>query len=315
VGDVCRAIPYVRNFRERFDAAVTDAGFLLCDEFAKPARAKSGRNAANDGPGFAFFLDMESREYSARLLYVGPVQVRLDSVVIVTGTGFPPGVMDDVQVARRFVHVGLTERTPAKWENTCGFSDVGNARRFLPEVCDAIVSDVIDRFFILPEPGRVSFEESARALGFDSVEDTMNRAAREAEGPDGIDPYSPRARIRQLFELVCSGVGSDDPPARYAAKGRRCFGLMDESDIAACWRELADDVNEPGGRHRSERIDELDLVQALGFGRQRDGVAVRVEIRGDGRRVAVRFIGANNKGIRIVNEEMQAFYGRDTPNE
>lgn len=315
VGDVCRAIPYTASFRERFDTAVSEAGFLLCDEFAKPARAKSGKRRVDEGPGFAFFLDMEDRAYSARLIYIGPVQLRLDSVVIVTGTGFPPAILEDLQIARRFIHIHLTQRTPGPWEETCGFSDVANTRRYLPDICDAIVSDIIDRYFVLPDPGRASFERAAMSLGFRSLEATINAGIRDVESLDGVDPFSALGLVRRFFELLCSAADCGEPPARLAAKGRRKFGVFDETEIARTWRELADDVADPAGRHRSERIDELDLCAALGLGPQLPELPIRLEVKGDHQTICARFIaGPLGRAPRLVNEEISEFYQSHQPN-
>ena len=284
LGDEARTIAEGARFREALDRGIVDAaGFLLCDEFGKPARGK--RAPQRDNP-FAPFLAMESRHHQARLLYIGPVAAHNFSAVVITGTQPPPGMVRDLQLARRFVHVELMRATPEPWERSCGFADVANTRAHLPDVCDAILSDVVDRWFTAADASGFRFEDVAAKLGWPTLQESQAERHR-VELPDGsdfLDPFGTPGQLLRLFELVCSGEGCHPPPARFRAEGRRRFGFFDDSEVAQLWRELADGVDDTQARLSSERVAETDLAALLGVDEP-----VRLEVKGDYRTVCLRF--------------------------
>lgn len=291
VGDPAKSIPYGKQFREQFDAAVPRHGFLLCDEFAKPS--EDGRE---EGPSFNFFLDMESRDYSGRLIYIGCVPMTLNSSIVVTGTGFPPSIRENVQYGRRFIHVALSSRVPQVWEKSCGFGDVGMTREALPEVCDAILSEIIDEFFPGPSPTFSTFEEAANSLGFSSVEESLS----DGSSDDEMDPFTNKGRVYRLFKILGEGSQGEEPPDRLSAKGRRAFRIGDDEEIAALWRELCDDPWTSKGRARAEKVEELDLRKVLGLG---DGPPVALEVKTEGQLICLRFT-SGSRTRPAVNQEI-----------
>lgn len=297
VGDTCEIVPDdPRTFRETFDnAAANSAGWILCDELAKPQpkRLVSRRSSSP----FAIFLPLEQRNYTARLLYIGPIRTLMQSVVVVTGTQLPDGMSEDRQLARRFVHVRLPGKVPVQWDAACGFGDAARVREHLADACDAIWSGVVDDFFVDPLP---TFEDAARQLGFGLLQDTQ-----DDEAADGEDGLSVVGRVRELFDLLCSGEGSAPPPARAEAAGRRRYDFGGEQRAAQLWRELCDDAADSELRYRSERVSELDLRQVLGVTRW-PGEAVWLEIRGEGRAVYLRFGVGPHKHPHAVNAELLA---------
>lgn len=240
---------------------------------------------------------MESRDYSARLLYIGCVPLQLNSAVIVTGTGFPPSVQDNAQLGRRFIHVHLPSRTPEYWESSCGFGDVGMTRENLPEVCDSILSEVIDEFFGGPSPRFSTFEEAAKALGFNLIEESMNEGNDSEEGPD---PFSNKGRILRLFSILCEGLQGEEPPERLGARGRRAFRIGDDCEMASLWRELCDDPSTSRGKSRSEKTEELDLRRVLNLS---PGDPVKLEVKTEGPLICLRFV-SGSKTRPKVNQEI-----------
>jgi hypothetical protein len=296
MGDRAMVVPHDRKtFREAFDRAVAGSpGFVVCDEFAKPNPGK--RRRPEEGSPFAIFLPLESRDYTARLLYIGPVATRFLSAVVLTGTQLPEGMDVDRQLARRFIRVALHESTPEKWEESCGFHDVAFVRDHLPEACDAVVSDIVDRFFVGDErPG--SFDAAAEVLGFRLLADELEE--RDESG----DLYSSVGRVRRLFELVTTGEGVTDPPARYKARGRVTFPLFGETEVALVWRELCDGMDDTSTRLRSERLSELDLRRVLGV-TTHPGHPVWCEIKGDYQTVCIRFGVGPTRFPLAVNGEL-----------
>jgi energy-coupling factor transporter ATP-binding protein EcfA2 len=271
LGDEARVVPDTRTFREHLDRALSDSvGWAVCDEFAKPRR----NGGSTRDP--RMFLTMETRQWEARLLYIGSQSVTVRSAVVITGVQLPRG-FDDLQLARRFVHVQLPEEV-ARWERTCGFGDVLRTRRHLPEVCDAVLSHVVDEWFALGDPDAVTFEMACESLGWGSVADTI--------GAD--DAFSPAAQVQALYALWREGEGFTPPPKRWQAAGRARFGFFDASPAADLWRELCDSPEGPG-RRTSERVAALDLRKVLDVPRSLPG-RVWLESRGDKASVCLRFM-------------------------
>lgn len=323
LGDVCANVPWSnpRTFREIFDDAVVNtAGFVLCDEFAK---AGSGKNSIQGNP-YSMFLGMESRVHKARLLYIGPVTMRNMSAVIVTGVQVSPILLKDKQLQRRFIHVPLHATTPERWERTCGFSDVANLRSALPDECNAILSDIVDRFFTHADSSAFDLEVAAENLGFtllcDSpmfesppIAETDTPEDRLPESPSSFsvnaapaDPFSSVANIQRLYELSCTGEGCSVPPRRFAARGRVRFGVFDETEIAKVYRELWDGSEDADSRLSSERIAEVDMREILGVTRN-PGVPVWCEIKGDWNSVCIRFgMGTGRQRPIAIGAELMA---------
>lgn len=271
LGDEARVVPDTQTFREHLDRALTDSvGWAVCDEFAKPRR----NGGATRDP--RMFLTMETRQWEARLLYIGSQSVTVRSAVVITGVQLPRG-FDDLQLARRFVHAILPAEV-GRWERTCGFGDVLRTRAHLPEVCDAVLSHVVDEWFALGDPDAVTFEMAAERLGWGTVADTI--------GAD--DAFSPAAQVRALFALWREGAGLAPPPKRWQAEGRGRFGFFDGSPIADLWRELCDGT-EGVERRSSEAVAALDLRKVLGVPESLPG-RIWLEAKGDKASVCLRFM-------------------------
>lgn len=280
-----------RTFREAFDNATANGiGYLLCDELGKPLpRRLAARRTSNP---FAIFLPLESREYTARLMYIGPVRTRMQSAVVITGTQVPDGMEQDRQLARRFVCVRLHETVPS-WDASCGFGDATLIRAHLADACDAIWSEVVDDFFSHAPAG--TFEHAAARLGFSTLAEEFDA--------DGADSFSAIARVRELFDAVCAGEASSELPSRWKAKGRRKWGFFDEAPAPQLWRELCDGFEDGVARFRSERVSELDLRAVLGVTGW-PGERVWLEARGDHRVLCLRFGVGPQRAPLATNAEM-----------
>lgn len=271
LGDEARVVPDTGEFREHLDRALSDSvGWAVCDEFAKPRR-DGGRTRDP-----RMFLVMETRSWQARLLYIGSQSVTVRSAVVLTGVQLPRG-FDDLQLARRFVHVQLPEQV-GRWDETCGFGDVLRLRQHHPEACDAVLSYVVDRWFARPDPDAVTFTAAAAELGWGTVADSISID----------DAFSPAAQVQALYALWAAGEGCDEPPRRWQAEGRRRFGFFDSSAIAELWRELCDGA-EGAQRRSSETVSALDLRRVLDVPANAPG-RIWLEVRGDKASVCIRFM-------------------------
>lgn len=268
-GDVCTDVvwhPQAERFRQGVMAAATQGSFCAINEAVKNGRAAG--HAAVDV--MDILLNFTEASVSHKL-YVGAVAMGRLPVFIWTETDLPDDVKFDQQLARRLVWVELPTRV--RWEEPLLNHGVDRPDRLrlagphYVDACNAILSDVIDRFF----KDRVSFEHAAKELGFRPME------AASAQTVAGL--------LTEFHRAV-----SEAPvlPETHYGPGWRHIDIAGEGRLAKIWRELAD----VGGV--SSRI-----CRAQDWGKIL-GATTKYEERKDGRGVSVRFTpgGAGQLGPR-----------------
>jgi len=157
-GDTNTEVVWTPN-TDRLRQSIIDAGgtFVTFNEVFK--EAKTALQAMD------FLLNLTPDSVS-HYMYVGPAKMGPLPVLVLTDTELLARVKQDAQLARRLVHVHLTE--PVDWEPT--FKRHGlthpSVYRCLSTVtadaCNQILSEVMDEFFQSPK----SFTEIAADLGF-----------------------------------------------------------------------------------------------------------------------------------------------------
>lgn len=293
LGDVAASVGKDVAFELGFGRGLQTGGFVMCDEFAKNPAWTKERVVAQ----FNKFLPI-NRDYTYRELYIGPLKVRVDSVVIAANVAYGPEVMEHAQIGRRFVYVPLRRKVPADkdWTRTCGTGDISlwrtdpdNAR-----MADSLLSEIIDDFFGLTVPGEepTLFEDDARTLGFDTV------ANAAKEGSDS-DEFSIVSDVKAFFVAVCK---LDDVKGQ-----RKCIDLASESTVANLWRTLGDKDHKNAFTGKSNAIDELDLAEILEIKDIPDDVSVFMlapQPRGSKLYVAFKMAARKNGPAIAMNGEI-----------
>lgn len=293
LGDVAAAVPKDMSFELGFGRGLQTGGFVLCDEFAKNPRWTKERVVAE----FNKFLPI-ARDYTYRELYIGPLKVRVDSVVIAANVAYGPEVMEHVQIGRRFVYVPLRRKVPADkdWTRTCGTGDI-SLWRTDPEnarMADSLLSEIIDDFFGLTVPGETPtlFEDDARTLGFDTV-------ANCAKASSDASEFSILTDVKTFFVEVCKLAD---------CKGqRKCIDLSSESTVANLWRTLGDKDHAGKFTGKSNAIDELDLTDVLEIEGVEDSASVFMlapQARGSKLYVAFKMASRKNGPALAMNGDI-----------
>jgi hypothetical protein len=199
-----------------------DAGsFVVLNEIFKEAqKAKLKPRAAVDP-----ILTMTPASVAHRL-YIGPRPLGRLPALVLTDIEIPAVVHADVQLARRLVWVELQSKVA--WEkpiSEAGFGGIGRYRLSSPEAalaCDAILSDVTDRFFRSPP----TVAAVAHELGFGTLEDSGDCGAV-------------RDVLRRFFALVCEAPDLTGQDAlRYPAPGWKVISRGDTNELADTWNQL-----------------------------------------------------------------------------
>lgn len=267
--------------RQALLEAIDRGTYAVVNEVFKPAALKKlGGRAAID-PILNFTPNSTSHK-----LFVGPVQLGRLPVLCLTDTHCPADVYSDVQIGRRVVYCRLPYRI--EWERpavAAGGQSIDHLRFFdehMPDVANAILSDIIDRFFSEP----MVFVDIARSLGFETLERTTEFA-------------DDRLHLRTFFDAVCAAPGlTPTESARLPGPGWKKISRNGESDLDTLWLELCD--GEGDGFARSRACEEADWSQVLGLSRRR--IDFKVSRKSPGV-VFVRFLEPTKDGPK-VNEEL-----------
>ena len=273
------------KFSEELGYRSLTASFLLADEFAKDAAGVKSREAFN-------WLLTVNRRYEYRKLHHGPTRVRFNNVIIITNTGYPDEVYQHAQFARRAAFVKLWQRTPARWEETCGTGDV-TMWRTVPEnakVADTILSHIVDEHFS-DEP--VVWQEKMREIGVPMLEDFVTQEG-ELQG---------EVIVNKLFELVCS---SDNELNSGHFRGRGWKEVTPDSyaagdELSEYFFDACSDSPEnrsPARWARATMLDELDIGRALGL-----DLPVECQRKRHGHKLGIRFVSGSGRG-RKINQEI-----------
>ena len=165
VGVQIRSEVHKDTFYQSLYDAKSQGDYLVFDEVVKAA-AKLGLKPTQ---ALDFILDLGPRLMFKRM-YVGPTALGALPVLVLTDTEVPEAVKADKQIRRRVIGAEMTSEV--EWEAPlldAGISGPGALRNDpdLAQACDAILSDIIDRFFRAP----VRFEAIAQELGFGRLTD------------------------------------------------------------------------------------------------------------------------------------------------
>lgn len=203
--------------------------FVVLNEIFKEAeRVRLKPRAAVDP-----ILTMTPSAVSHRL-YIGPRPLGRLPALVLTDVDIPVNVQTDVQIARRLILVQQTAKVD--WETSvgkAGFGQIGRFRTWKPEAAvasDAILSDVIDRFFRTPWTVR----EIAKELGFGSLEDA------------GLVVQIRDVMRRFFVEILKAPNLTGEDAKRYPLPGWKVIRADDQGELRNLWDELADDTQGSG---------------------------------------------------------------------
>jgi len=280
-GDGATAVQWTANI-ERVRQAIRDSkdtGMFLCfNEFFKEAeRAKQSAVQASD---FVLNLTPDSTSWKA---YIGPVKLGDLPVVAFTDTRVPIEVKQDAQLARRLVHVNLSGKVD--WRHSLR-TTVDRLERFrlagreYADAADAILSEVIDEFFVTP----TTFEESAGRLGYFPMSESDEAHENES-------------LLLSLFKAACEAPDASGSDAtRWSGRGWKVITRGQMTPLLEAWENVADE--DWKGSRKASSEDWTKLVGA--------SVRVKFECKSHGAsKVAIRF--RSDDGQRqgyLVNDEL-----------
>jgi hypothetical protein len=263
-GDKCSDVVWqidTQRFRQAYHQAAEGGSYVTVNEILKDAdRVGSSAIQAMD-----VFLNLTPDSLTHKL-YVGAVPLGRNPCTVVTDISVPQIVRDDTQISRRFVYVPLTSKID--WVDSIVTSGVHTFNRLrladerFVEAANAILSDVIDRFFSEPK----TLVDIAEELGYSTLD--------KAKGFD--DPTETLKKFYELWRLT-----SPSTDTRWSGSWR-LIRRDDTSELADLWNILCD-----GGRnwHTSRRINEQDWQLLLGLDKP-----TRCEVRKHGAVLGVRFV-------------------------
>ncbi len=245
IGDNHRDLPY-KPQAERFHLDLYDAGLnaglVTSQEIIKFASARGEDLLSN----LKALMNFETGT-SVRVLYVGPQPVRQVPVLVITDTSFPPTVLCDEQLGRRFVYAHLDRKVDWLRSSVEGIERWRALGKEHAAAANALVSDVIDTFFADPTP--MLFEDIAHQLGFGA----LNR------GNDmGLDP---RADLLELFAACCSPEATPAKDGKWKGRGWKLVRREGTDCLSKAWLRVCDNLGD--GFTSSRRAKEVDWAQVL----------------------------------------------------
>lgn len=265
--------PDGNKFRQQVMEGGREGPVIVFNELLKDATRGRFKVSVREALDFVLNLTPNS---SSHVMYRGPAKMgRLPSLVI-TDTALPERLNEQTQIARRIRHIAINGRKD-EWRQTiaaAGINDLHLIRTVSDEVargCDAIMSDIIDRYFSVP----ATWDDMADSLGIKTIE----------HSEDAMDPTP---WLRELFRLVDAAPPLKDREARIYGGGYKKISRHagnpneEESDIATVYSMFADG---PGlDWCNSRRLMEKEWADIL-----KVGDVVKVDIRGDSSAVYIRF--------------------------
>lgn len=225
------------KFRQQFRDA--DGGLVTCNEIDKDSKAGGMQGA---GTSFDFLLNMtpDSKSHS---LYEGPRRMGRIPAIFVTDTQLAAAVKASDQLSRRLVHVHLP--FAVQWEDPAEYAGLSHPKAFrllseeAAEICNAIVSEVIDEFFRTP----TSYRKIATRLGYVSL--TESPEAKESDDA-----------LCRLYSLACQQPDTSMPPGHWK---------LIERHVASALRDTWQELTLNGDFASSRRCSEADWKRVLGF--------------------------------------------------
>jgi hypothetical protein len=250
-------------------------GFVFSDEVAKSKLTATDLCAR---------LLLVSREATFHQLYVGSTKVGRLAVHVMADTLVPKPMRDEVQLARRIIHVDLGAGVNAKssdWRvlgdiNDWLTADVEAATN--REASHMLVSEVMDEVRLDAGGLSITFEDYAERLGFHLLRDAV-------DGADGDEPF------RELFKQVLAAP--ECTKGKWKGPGWKVFSLSDNTPLArafkACQEGGDGDFQAITGRQWGGVMNIPGLVCDVSPHRQQVGLRFRV---GDPRSADVRYNAA-----------------------
>jgi len=283
--------PSIDRFRQQLQSAKERGSFCVFNEYLKGAASTNTDAVKAMDLALNFTYDSASHK-----MYVGSVTLGTPPVILWTDTTLPDAIRQSAQLARRIVGVHLEHALD--WKDrlaAAGIQRIALLRIHDPRWCDAadaIVSDVIDRYFTWP----TDFQVIARTLGFRTLAESD--AAEEG-----------REQLRAFFRAICQSPTISPASAvasRFKGRGWVDLPRFGESDLALMWRAIADEEGVS-----SRRCTEVDWCRVLGV----EGPPIKVEFKSYGRALVCRFIQATNRTIYRVNGEIVGESPNGPPSE
>lgn len=294
IAGVQTASPTVQGTgEERLRQAVMESmntgPIVLINEIFKDAHRNNKQNPVQ---ALQPLLSMDKNTLT-HVLYKGPRRFPRQFVLGFTEVQMPVNLRTETQIARRLVYHRL-EREKRDWPRTiaaAGVTDLHLLRLASPEVaaaCDAVLSDVVDHFFLTPTP----FQAQAEQLGIKTLE----------ESDEGLEwqPY-----LKLFFKLVCEA-----PPIQNERLAKMYPGFVeipsnsdDVSDemaeLVATYTQFADG---PNGKdwYRATQLIEKDWNSVVGY----EEDTITFTMTSSGTSVFVRFQTGPVKKPRKINSEI-----------
>jgi hypothetical protein len=230
----------LERFRQALQQAADKGSYFCVNEILKDAE-RQGSTAIQ---ALDVFLNVTPGSVS-HVLYVGPVALGRVPVCICTEASIPQRLRDDAQIARRFVYVSL-DTSHREWQELSVLSGLNGPENFRvwmegrgAKAADAIVSDIIDRYFRVP----TTFEDIAKDLGFTML----------CDSPDFEDPAKD---LREFYDAWVAETHEDD-------QGFKIVGRNDETPLALCWEKMCDGMTDEHW-YTSRRGNECDWQKVIG---------------------------------------------------
>lgn len=276
------------RLRQAIMQAIQQAPIVVINEIFKDAY----RNNRKQKPAQALepVLNLE-KESLTHVLYKGPEKLGKQFVLGFTEIALPLDIKDETQIARRIRYHRL-DRSKRDWPRTiaaAGVTDLHLLRLASAEVadaCNAILSDVIDRFFVQA----MTFQDQAEALGVKTIEDS----------DDFIDQTP---ALKQFYRLACTApeITNKHNSKRYPKYKQITRGETDGSEeseeLLALYTMFADG---PGTDWlTAHRLAEKDWSMILGVDEP-----VKLSMAENGSSVFVRFQVGPQKNPTKVNGEI-----------
>lgn len=277
----------IQNGEERLRQAIRDSieqsPYVVVNEILKDSRRNAKRSP---GEALQVILNLE-KDSRTHVLYKGSQRFGRQFVLGMTEVALPPEIRNEQQIARRVWYYRLPSSIRV-WPETMkaagltAFKDLRLASHDVAEACNAILSDVVDRFFAVP----MTWEDQAGTLGVKTIE---NHA-------DFVDQTP---HLRHLFKLVCLAPEIDNTRLRLIYKNgykqikkNEQIGEFEE-DLYAYYTMFADGPGEDW--FSSRQLMEKDWSRILGT-----DLHVRLVMSQNGSSVFLRFqVGPEAKPERV----------------
>lgn len=269
-GDRNTEVVWTQNV-DRTRQAIMDASgmYVTFNEVMKEAK---GALQAMD-----FLLNL-TPDSTSHYMYLGPMKMGRLPVIVLTDNELSLRIKQDAQLARRLVHVNLTDavdwETPLKQQGIRHPSSYRLSSESAASTCNGIVSEVIDTFFKQP----CTFYEVAEALGFNRLSDSSE--AVEA-----------KTALLALYKATCNAPDANGD-VFCQGRGWKVVRRDHESLLQRAWLLICDE-----NFVSSRRCAEQDWRKLIGA---KEPVFFDIRMHGMNK-VAIRF--RDQSGTR-VNEEL-----------